>query len=859
MLQAAHTVPDINCNVDDPLPILHKYSQSRDLTIASIISQVYTFSSPIRFDRHPSSELQDEVMVVFQSYQYVLALVFAVKQISEDLQILANVTLGFNIYNSNFSPSWTFLASMRLLSMHSTFIPNYKCDMGNIPIAVIGGPDICLHMLNLLSLYKIPQLTYGSAPVMNKETQDVFLQQMFPNEALQHQGILLLLLHFRWTWIGLLSVKDEAGEKFVRDVVPKFSQHGICFDFMEWFPNVAFYSDFMEVMDKGLEIYEVLMKSTTNVIIIFGDLRTMLILRTLLRFSEVEDLGLKEKIWVMPAQMDFTSVSLNRNWDICFIHGALSLSSNSKQVFGFQEFLQSRNPTTEPHDGFIRDFWEQVFDCSFPKSKKQIKRPENLCTGEEKLDTLPTSAFELNMSGHSYNVYNAVYVVAHALQSLHSSKHKQRNWVNLEKQKFQDLQSCQLCPFMRSVSFNNNVGEKISFDRYGEFIGGLDIINWITFPNRSFSKVKVGRIDPFSPPDKIFNIHLEFITWPKNFNQAYPISLCNDHCQRGFRKTKKEGKPFCCYDCLPCPEGKISAKMDTTDCSPCPEDQYPNHNKNSCIPKVITFLSYEDPLGISLAVCALSFAFITSYVLKIFIKHRDTPIVKANNRNLTYIILISLLLSFLCVLLFIGRPNEIVCLLRQPAFGIIFSVAVSCLLAKTIVVVLAFMATKPGSKMRRWVGKKMVSSIVFSCTLVQAIICASWLMTFPPYPDSDKHSVFQEIVLECNEGSVTIFYCVLGFMGFLAIVSFSAAFLARKLPDSFNEAKFITFSMFVFCCVWLSFVPSYLSTKGKYMVAVEIFSILSSSAGLLGCIFAPKCFIILFRPNLNSKHLLMKR
>uniref|UniRef100_A0A670ZLH3 G-protein coupled receptors family 3 profile domain-containing protein n=1 Tax=Pseudonaja textilis TaxID=8673 RepID=A0A670ZLH3_PSETE len=733
--------------------------------------------------------VRSEIICVFYfiNYQYILALVFAAKQISENLQLLANVTLGFNIYNSNFSPSWTFLASMRLLSMHSRFIPNYKCDLGNIPIAVIGGPDICLHMLNLLSIYKIPQVFPGShkflsVPIITK-TQDVFLQQMFPNEVLQHQGILLLLLHFRWTWIGLLSVKDEAGEKFVQDVVPKFSQHGICFNFMEWFPNVAFYSDFMDVMDKGLEIYEILMKSTSSVIIIFGELRTMLILRTLLRFSEVEDLGLREKIWVMPAQMDFTSVSLNRNWDICFLHGALSFSSNSKEVFGFQEFLQSRNPTTEPHDGFIRDFWEQVFECSFPNTKKRIKRPENICTGEERLQALPASAFELNMSGHSYNVYNAVYAVAHALQSMHSSKYKQRNWMNLEKQKFQDLQS-----------------------------------------------------------------------W-----QAYPISLCNDHCQRGFRKTKKEGKPFCCYDCLPCPEGKISAERDTADCSPCPEDQYPNHNKNACIPKVITFLSYEDALGISLAICALSFAFITSYVLRIFIQHRDTPIVKANNRNLTYVILISLLLSFLCVLLFIGRPNKFVCLLRQPAFGIIFSVAVSCLLAKTIVVVLAFMATKPGSKMRKWVGKKMVSSIVFSCTLVQAIICASWLMTFPPYPDSDKHSMSQEIVLECNEGSVTMFYCVLGFMGFLATVSFSAAFLARKLPDSFNEAKFITFSMFVFCSVWLSFVPSYLSTKGKYMVAVEIFSILSSSAGLLGCIFAPKCFIILFKPEQNSKHLLMKR
>ncbi|XP_025033126.1 vomeronasal type-2 receptor 26-like, partial [Python bivittatus] len=630
------------------------------------------------------------------------------------------------------------------------------------------------------------------------------------NESLQHQGILQLLLHFRWKWIGVLSVKDEAGERFLQDVLPKFSEHGICLDFMEWFPSIAFYSDFMDIIDKELEIYKVFMKSTANVIIVYGEIQTMTIFTTILRFSEVEDIPVSTKIWIMPAQMDFASVSFHRLWDISLLHGALSLSINSKEVFGFQEFLQSRNPTTEQNDGFMRDFWEQVFDCSFPNSIKN-KRTDNICTGEEKLETLPTSTFEISMSGHSYNVYNAVYAVAHALQAVHSSTSKRRNWMALGKQKFQDLQSWQLHSFLRHVSFNNSVGEKISFDKNGEFIGGFDITNWITFPNQSFLKVKVGMIDPFAPPDEAFNIQLGPITWPEGFNQAHPLSLCNDRCQRGYRKTKKEGKPFCCYDCLPCPEGKISNEIDTDDCSLCPEDQYSNHNKDSCIPKVITFLSYEEPLGT------------------------------------------------ICALLFIGRPNQIVCLLRQPAFSNIFSVAVSCLLAKTIVVVLAFMDTKPGSKMRRWVGKRMVSSIVLSCSLVQATICASWLMTFPPYPDLEKYSVSQEIVLECNEGSVTMFYCALGSMGFLAIVSFSAAFLARKLPDSFNEAKFITFSMFVFCSVWLSFVPSYLSTKGKYMVAVEIFSILSSSAGLLGCIFAPKCFIILFRPELNSKHLLMRK
>ncbi|XP_070800792.1 vomeronasal type-2 receptor 26-like [Pituophis catenifer annectens] len=556
--------------------------------------------------------------------------------------------------------------------------------------------------------------------------------------------------------------------------------------------------------------------------------------------------------------MDFISTSMQRSWPLHFIQGAISIVVHLSDLIGFQDFVRERNLATNPEDGFLKDFWEDAFQCAFPNSTGE-KNFDGICTGEEKIETLPSSIFDMQMNSHSYTIYNAVYAVVHALHALYSFKEKHKAVPDKSQLNPLHQQSWQLHHFLRTVSFNNNAGEPFFFDESGQLVSGFDLINWITLPNQSLLRVKVGSLDVHTSEEMKFTIQEKAIVWPTSFNQVQPLSVCNDHCLSGHRKTMKEGKLFCCYDCLPCAEGKISSQEDADDCVLCPGDQYSNFHQNACIIKEITFLSYQESLGIMSLVFAFSFAFMTVLVLAIFIKHNDTPIVKANNQSLSYLLLISLLFSFLSAFLFIGRPTILTCLLRQVAFSFIFSVAISFMLAKTIIVLLAFMATKPGSGIRKWVGNRLATLIVFSCSFLQASLCAIWMATSAPFPHFDMYSLHKEIILECNEWSTYMFYCVLGFMNFLALVSFLVAYLARNLPDTFNEAKFITFSMLIFCSVWLSFFPTYLSTKGKHMVAVEIFSIFGSSTGLLACIFLPKCYIIILWPELNKREQLVKR
>ncbi|XP_075399949.1 vomeronasal type-2 receptor 116-like [Tenrec ecaudatus] len=470
------------------------------------------------------------------------------------------------------------------------------------------------------------------------------------------------------------------------------------------------------------------------------------------------------------------------------------------------------------------------------------------CPPNASLESVTEHKIDATIMKSTNDLSNAAHLVAHALHDMVFMGEETRHQMEAERPAFLPWQ---LHPFIKNAQLENSAGEHVSLNENRNCVSRYDIMNFLNFPDGFDLPMKVGEFTPQGLRGQGLMIQEELIEWPLGFTET-PPSVCSKSCDRRLMKITQKGKPFCCFECIACPKGEIANQTNSDICKECPQSEYPNIERNRCLPKMVIFLAYDDPLGMALACTALGFSVIIAVVLWVFVKHRDSPIVKANNRALSYVLLLFLLLCFFCSLFFIGRPNTATCILRQITFAVLFTVAVSAVLDKTITVILAFKALTPGRTMRSLLLSGASNAIVPICSLIQLIICGVWLGTSPPFVGTDTHSEPRHIIIVCNKGSVPAFYCVLGFLGFLALGTFFLAYQARNLPDTFNEAKFPTFSILVFWSVWVTFLPVYHSTQGKVMVAVEIFSILASSVGFLGCIFAPKCYVIFLHPDRNT-------
>ncbi|XP_014898621.1 G-protein coupled receptor family C group 6 member A-like isoform X2 [Poecilia latipinna] len=324
---------------------------------------------------------------------------------------------------------------------------------------------------------------------------------------------------------------------------------------------------------------------------------------------------------------------------------------------------------------------------------------------------------------------------------------------------------------------------------------------------------------------------------------------CFRTCQPGQRMKSQNGK--CCYKCVNCSSQESSYGNDTS-CKSCANHQFsPADHRNTCVNKTDEFLEWSDPFSVILITVAV-IAIIATVAIAVIIRiNCGTPIVKAIGGCLCFLEVVSLLLAFCVIFTFIGKPTPNSCV-GIPVFGISFSICISCILANLIQILVGFSFDPTVSSTIKKLNHPVAVVVIISG--VQFGVSLAWLIVLPHSPVEVPKEF--TILYQCNmsEESKKFFVATIVYNSFWGLVCFVFAFKGRQLPDIYKNASLITVSMVLFLIIWIVFLPIYLTLEGKYKPAIKSAAILISCISILGCHLAPKCYIMLFRKEINNQN-----
>ncbi|XP_006926178.1 G-protein coupled receptor family C group 6 member A isoform X3 [Pteropus alecto] len=408
-----------------------------------------------------------------------------------------------------------------------------------------------------------------------------------------------------------------------------------------------------------------------------------------------------------------------------------------------------------------------------------------------------------------------------------------------------------LLAVLKNVTFTDG-GNSFHFDAHGDMNTGYDVVLWKEI-NGHMTVTKMAQYD--LKKDVFIITDQETRNEFRNLKQIR--SKCSTECSPGQMKKTMRSQHICCYECVNCPENHYSNQTDMDHCLLCNnETHWAPVRSTMCFEKEVEYLNWNDSLALLLLALSLMGIMFVLAIGIIFTRNLNTPIVKSSGGLvICYVILLCHFLNFASTGFFVGEPQDFTCKTQQTLFGVSFTLCISCILTKSLKILLAFSFDPKLQNFLKCLYKPI--PIIFTCTGIQVVICTLWLIFAAPTV-KENVSLPRVIILECEEGSILAFGIMLAYIAVLAFICFIFAFKGRKLPENYNEAKFITFGMLIYFIAWITFIPVYATTFGKYLPAVEIIVILISNYGILCCTFFPKCYVILCKQETNTKSAFLK-
>ncbi|XP_074627335.1 extracellular calcium-sensing receptor-like [Acropora palmata] len=769
------------------------------------------------------------------------AMIFAIEQINNNSSILPNVTLGYDITDTNLTNRHAMNSSLDYVNVHKfAFIdPSLNGTCAILPkeqlapvVAVVGTGTSRSSILvsNLLEVEDIPLISYAAtSDELSSSAYPSFFRTV-PPDRFQSKVMSDIAKHFHWTYVAAVAADDAYGRSGIDFFRKQSKLQGICIAYNNIFPI----NDERDAKIKTI-IEELKQMENVGVIVLYCDSTSAL---SVLR--EAKSQKLEGRIWIASEAWGNNDAVIHKKELQPVLKGMLGVVFTDMTVPSYKRYLLSRTSLYRSNPWW-RVFWEDQYGCTFnvtlSTSSNKALCSDNLKVTEDIFDK------KLYDSKTTY-VINAVYAIAHALDAIFKCKFPSTGHCPQTKP---FVETKDVLEYLKKVNFSTETS-RVFFDENGDSLATYSIINY------RVDKDTGGRVETVGTWEaQRLNLNSSAIVWNNGMTGKIPRSVCSETCKPGFRQTEEMN---CCWQCIKCSQDTVSSKHGARNCTPCPADYISNEKRTKCHAIPVERILWGDSIGIMITFFACLGVVATALVGAVFIWQNNTPIVKASNRELSYLFLFSIGMTYLWALINLAEPSDFICPVTEAWFYVFYTIAVVVLGVKTKRIVHLFEHRVPRSELSKgFIEKRKHILIIIGILGSDVLILVIWFLLDPPHPEIDK-SVRTSYYLGCKVTSnVAGSFCHYLLIAILVTMSFVCcyfAFKSRKLPHNFNEGKFIAFALYVLVISWVTFYPVSLTIRGKFTVVVSGSSSIISASGLLVCIFVPKMYIILLHPEKNT-------